>query len=125
MDEPNNLHNQQDMPASIPTAESVPFITIEKGPTWNKFFDALAFVVVFIVPLVLYLMEKAGSSITSIFYVGWGFVAVATVYLALHLPWIWKGEARIFRVGSAVVVSLLLWSLSTQIKKKVCKKSLG
>src|SRR5438046_657475 len=79
--------------------------------TWKKFFDILAFVVVFAVPVILYLMEKAGASLTWIFIVGWLSIGVAALYLVLNLPWVWVNASlavRIWRISFVSAVALLV-----------------
>jgi len=79
--------------------------------TWKKFFEVLAFVVVFVVPLILYLMEKAGIDLVSIFVLGWLSIAAAAIYLVLSIPWVWADVStpmRIWRVCFVSAASLLL-----------------
>jgi len=73
-------------------------------PTWKTFFDVLAFVVVFVVPVVLYLMEKAGIDLKPIFIVGWLSIAAASLYLVLNLPWVWNNPDIALRAWRAYAV---------------------
>lgn len=73
--------------------------------SWKKFFDVLSFVVVFAVPVILYLMEKAGTSLTWIFVVGWLSIAVASLYLVLSIPWVWVDAPMAVRVWRISLVS--------------------
>jgi len=78
--------------------------------TWRKFFEVLAFVVVFAVPVILYLMEKAGASLTWIFIVGWLSIAVAALYLVLSIPWVWADvpmAVRVWRISLMSAIALL------------------
>jgi hypothetical protein len=78
--------------------------------TWRKFFEVLAFVVVFAVPVILYLMEKAGASLTWIFIVGWLSIAAAALYLVLSIPWVWADvpmAVRVWRISLMSAIALL------------------
>jgi hypothetical protein len=75
--------------------------------TWKKFFDVVAFVVVFAVPVILYLMEKAGVSLTLIFVLGWVSIAWAAIYLVLNIPWVWADAPTPIRVWRVCLVSAL------------------
>jgi hypothetical protein len=80
-------------------------------PTWKKFFDVVAFVLVFSVPVILYLMEKAGASLSRIFVLGWISVAAAAIYLVLSIPWVWSDASiamRVWRVSFVCSIALLL-----------------
>ncbi len=77
----------------------------------SKFFDVLTLVVVFIVPIILYLMEKAGVSLAWIFIVGWLSIAGAAIYLVLNFPWVWAAPrvpVTIWRVCFVCASALLL-----------------
>ncbi len=75
--------------------------------TWKTFFDVLAFVVVFAVPVILYLMEKAEVALKWIFVLGWVSIAIAALYLSLSIPWVWADVPLPFRVWRACLVSSL------------------
>lgn len=80
-------------------------------PTWEIFVAILCAVVVFVVPIVLYLMEKAGINIIWIFAVGWIFIALACLYLVLNIPWVWAEANRgilIWRVCFVSAAALLV-----------------
>ena len=77
---------------------------------WKKFFEVLAFVVVFAVPVILYLMEKAGASLTWIFVIGWLSIAAAALYLVLSIPWVWAEApiaVRVWRISLMSAIALL------------------
>jgi hypothetical protein len=78
--------------------------------SWKKFFEVLSFVVVFAVPVILYLMEKAGMSLIWIFRVGWLSIAAAALYLVLNIPWVWANvptPIRIWRICLVCSFALL------------------
>lgn len=78
--------------------------------TWKKFFEVVAFVVVFAVPVILYLMEKAGKSLTWIFILGWASIAAAALYLVLSIPWVWADAplvVRAWRISLMSAIALL------------------
>jgi hypothetical protein len=79
-------------------------------PTWELFSGTLSAVLVFVVPIVLYLMEKAGWKIVWIFAVGWSAIAIASVYLVLCIPWVWSDTGTAVRLwrGYLVCSSVLL-----------------
>lgn len=104
--------------------------------TWKKFFDVLAFVIVFVVPLILYLMEKAGASLTWIFVVGWLSIAAAALYLVLSIPWVWAEApiaVRVWRIAlvcSAAVLSagygaIKIWPRSGTMAHEIMKPVVG
>ncbi len=74
-------------------------------PTWEIFVGILCAVIVFVVPIVLYLMEKAGINIIWIVVVGWISIAVACLYLVLNIPWVWKDGNIGIQVWRACFVS--------------------
>jgi hypothetical protein len=74
-------------------------------PTWEIFFGALAGVIVFVVPIVLYLMEKANKKISWIFIVGLISVGIAAVYLVLNIPWVWSASSTAWKVYRACMLS--------------------
>jgi hypothetical protein len=74
-------------------------------PTWEVFFGVLAGVIVFVVPIVLYLMEKANKKITWIFIVGLLFLGIAALYLVLNIPWVWSASSTAWKVYRASMVS--------------------
>ena len=79
-------------------------------PTWEIFIGVLCAFIVFVVPTVLYLMEKAGINITWIFVVGWLSIALACLYLVLNIPWIWASGnigIRAWRVCFVSAIALL------------------
>lgn len=76
-------------------------------PSWKTFFDVLAFVIVFAVPVILYLMEKAGVALRAIFFLGWASIAVGAVYISLNIPWVWADVALPFRIWRVCLVSSL------------------
>jgi hypothetical protein len=78
--------------------------------SWKKLFEVFCFVVVFVVPVILYLMEKAGASLSGIFIVGWLSIAAAALYLVLSIPWVWADASiplRIWRIFLVCSVALL------------------
>ena len=78
--------------------------------SWKKFFEVLSFVVVFAVPVILYLMEKAGTSLIWIFVVGWLSIAAAALYLVLSIPWVWADApigVRMWRISLVSSIALL------------------
>ncbi len=83
-------------------------------PTWKKFIDVIAFVLVFVIPLILYLMEKAGESLVKIFAFGWISVAAAAIYLVLNIPWVWEDPQFAVR----------LWRLFFLVMQR-CSRSLS
>lgn len=97
--------------------------------SWKKFFEVVAFVVVFVVPVILYLMEKAGMSLQWIFAIGWSSIAMAALYLVLSIPWVWADEVPV-RIWRACLVSSLallavgygavrIWPKNTPSKSEV------
>jgi len=76
-------------------------------PTWEIFMSVFAAVVVFIVPIVLYLMEKAGVSLVWIFVLGWISIAVASEYLVVNIPWIWDDANFLMRIWRLCFVSAI------------------
>jgi hypothetical protein len=101
--------------------------------TWKKFFEVVAFVVVFVVPVILYLMEKAGASLTWIFVVGWLSILAAALYLVLSIPWVWEQvplPMRVWRVSLVSVVALMsvgygaikIWPNATVKESKPAEK---
>lgn len=81
-------------------------------PSWSTFFATLSAVVVFAVPVVLYLMEKAGLALRAIFAVGWLSIALAGLYLVLNIPWVWAADVSLrmtmWRVCCVCSVTLLI-----------------
>jgi hypothetical protein len=88
-------------------------------PTWETFVAIFCAVVVFVVPVVLYLMEKAGINIIWILAVGWISIALACLYLVLNIPWVWAETNlgiliwRVCFVSAAVI--LLVGYFATRI----------
>src|SRR5258708_35665365 len=75
--------------------------------SWKKFFEVFCFVVVFVVPVILYLMEKAGTSLIWIFIVGWFSIAAAALYLVLSIPWVWNDAHWVIRMWRCSLVSAI------------------
>jgi hypothetical protein len=74
-------------------------------PSGKKLFEVFCFVVVFAVPVILYLMEKAGASLIIIFIVGWLSIAAAALYLVLNIPWVWADGSMAVRAWRVSLVS--------------------
>jgi hypothetical protein len=90
---------------SFPKVDREGCLRVMAKPTWDIFLGALAGVIVFVVPIVLYLMEKANKKISWIFIVGLISVGIAAVYLVLNIPWAWSASSTAWKVYRACMLS--------------------